>query len=95
MKYVQNFSNIVKYEKCKGKGPCKAHLNSTNSRFYTLMFPTEIPTINFIILYHFYDSKECLCKIFQNFILGKGLIFALKVWDFSKKQEQASAHEGN
>ena len=28
-------------------------------------------------------------------MFGKGLIFALKVWDCSKKQEQASAREGN
>ena len=53
------------------------------------------PTMNFMISYDFYGPKECLCKIFQNFILGKGLIFALKVWDFSKKQEQVSANEGN
>ena len=33
--------------------------------------------------------------MFSNFVFGKGLIFALKVWDCSKKQEQASAHEGN
>ena len=53
------------------------------------------PTMNFMISYHFYGSKECLCKIFSNFVFGKGLIFALKVWDCSKKQEQASAHEGD
>ena len=53
------------------------------------------PTMNFMISYHFYGSKEGLCKIFSNFVFGKGLIFALKVWDCSKKQEQASAHEGN
>ena len=53
------------------------------------------PTMNFMISYHLYGSKECLCKIFSNFVFGKGLIFALKVWDCSKKQEQASAHEGD
>ena len=37
------------------------------------------PTVNFMILYHFYGSKECLCKIFQFFIHGKDFIFALKV----------------
>ena len=26
MKYAQNCSNMVKYEKCKGKGPCEAEL---------------------------------------------------------------------
>ena len=45
------------------------------------------PTMNFMISYHFYGSKEGLCKIFSNFVFGKGLIFALKVWDCSKKQE--------
>ena len=53
------------------------------------------PTMNFMISYHLYGSKECLCKIFSNFVFGKGLIFALKVWDCSKKQEQVSAHKGD
>ena len=53
------------------------------------------PTMNFMILYHLYGSKECLCKIFQIFIHGNTLIFVLKVWAFSKKFEEALEGEGN
>ena len=53
------------------------------------------PTMNFMILYHLYGSKECLCKIFQIFIHGNSLIFVLKVWAFSKKFEEALEGEGN
>ena len=43
------------------------------------------PTINLTILNQFYGYWEGLCKIFANFISGKALFFALKVWEFLRK----------
>ena len=80
--------------------PCDEHsfvtlLTVPTPDFVPSCSQPKSPTMNFMISYHLYGSKECLCKIFSNFVIGKGLIFALKVWDCSKKQEQASAHEGD